>query len=154
MLLLLCTLPLFRRYHYEPFLISHLLCAIVLVYSTWRHVRKTDGLPKNCLLATVSLSAATLTFRAARVLARNITNGQFPSKLTLTSNSNPDSDDAFHVTIVLPRPWKIQAGEWIRLSVPRVGFWSLFQSHPFMVVWSESNSSSLSLLIKPRSGFT
>ncbi|KAK2809762.1 hypothetical protein FQN50_003607 [Emmonsiellopsis sp. PD_5] len=154
MLLLLCMMPLLRRHQFELFLTLHLACAMFLAYSLWRHVGKSDGLPRNCVIAAAGLFVTTFALRLGRSLFRNLTYGHFLSRLTLISDCRPDSDDAFQVNIVLPRPWEMQAGEWVRVSVPRVGFWYLFQSHPFMVAWSEDDGSSMSLLVKPQSGFT
>ncbi|KAJ5927149.1 hypothetical protein N7516_008922 [Penicillium verrucosum] len=66
--------------------------------------------------------------------------------------------DVARMTLSLPRPWTVRAGERISLGIPYVGIFYLFQSHPFTITWWESDSKgravSISVLFRPRSGFT
>ncbi|PGH19274.1 hypothetical protein AJ80_04027 [Polytolypa hystricis UAMH7299] len=157
-LLLLCVSLIIQRRYYEIFLKAHLACTIFLIYSLWRHVQLRGRFVRLCVATSAALFMATFTLRVARALFRNLAFGKFFCRLTLNSQQGSNPGDAFEVKITLPRPWKVKAGEWIKLSVPHVGLFYLFQTHRFVVVWSEdgsgSNASSISLLIKPRSGFT
>jgi predicted ferric reductase len=63
---------------------------------------------------------------------------------------------ALLVSVTVPRPWRVKAGQYVYLSVPRAGFWSIFQRHPFMISsWNEGTDGlTVELLVKPRRGFT
>ncbi|CRG92811.1 Genome polyprotein [Talaromyces islandicus] len=56
------------------------------------------------------------------------------------------------------RPFKVRAGQFFQLRIPGVSVWSLFQNHPFAVVWWDEDkngcATSLSFLVQVRSGFT
>lgn len=62
------------------------------------------------------------------------------------------------ITLSLPRPWAIRAGQRVNLGVPFVGIFYLFQSHPFAISWWETDTRgraiSISILVRPQSGFT
>ncbi|KAJ5110860.1 hypothetical protein N7532_001395 [Penicillium argentinense] len=89
-----------------------------------------------------------------RVFYRNIVIGKDPVRLSLSSHR----DDIGRITISLPRPWVVRAGERINLGVPHVGIFYLFQNHPFTIAWWECDSKgraiSISVLFRSRSGFT
>ena len=62
---------------------------------------------------------------------------------------------ATQVRIVLPRPVKVEAGQYINLWIPSVGLWSWTQTHPFTVTsWSRSAQDTLELLVQPRRGLS
>lgn len=85
-------------------------------------------------------------------LHRNIAWGKpFPRAL-LKQNGLSTS-----ITVELPRPLKIDAGQYINLWIwaPRVSKWSWMQSHPFVVTsWLPKEQSSLELFVQPRGGLT
>jgi NAD(P)H-flavin reductase len=84
------------------------------------------------------------------VLYRNIT---LKSGISCAEISN--IDDFVQIRLNLSRSLKVSAGQYIGLWIPGISFWSFLQNHPFTVVsWTEGKSSSLDLLIEPRSGFT
>ncbi|OJD27007.1 hypothetical protein ACJ73_01604 [Blastomyces percursus] len=95
-----------------------------------------------------------------RSLFRNFTFKNALGRLTLISESPLDtsnsSAEAYRVDISLSRPWKVKAGEWINLTLPKVGFLYTCQAHPFTVAWWEEDetgyASSISLLIKKDQG--
>lgn len=64
--------------------------------------------------------------------------------------------DALQLIITSPRPWKVTAGQYIYLTVPRASTFSIFQRHPFTISWWKrlEGSLELTLLIQPRDGFT
>lgn len=95
---------------------------------------------------------------------RNLALGKRLARAEITRLREPkkaDEDDELppHVlliTISVPREWRVKAGQYIFLSIPRVGVFSGIQSHPFMIVWWDRDVKGLtiSLLVKPRHGFT
>ncbi|KAH1894043.1 hypothetical protein KXW40_005924 [Aspergillus fumigatus] len=59
------------------------------------------------------------------------------------------------VLVNLSRPMKLDAGQYIYLSLPSLTFWSWLQSHPFTVIsWSNQEQDTLELFIQPRRGFS
>jgi hypothetical protein len=63
--------------------------------------------------------------------------------------------DRITVRLILPKPVKVKAGQYINLWLPSVGLWSWAQTHPFMVTsWSDEKQPVLDLLIEPRRGLS
>jgi predicted ferric reductase len=59
------------------------------------------------------------------------------------------------VLVNLSRPMKLDAGQYIYLSLPSLTFWSWLQSHPFTVMsWSNEERDTLELFVQPQRGFT
>jgi NAD(P)H-flavin reductase len=62
------------------------------------------------------------------------------------------------ITIKPRHPFKVRAGQYLHLWMPGVDFWSLFQTHPFMITWWDEDqhgrACSILLLAQPRRGFT
>lgn len=60
------------------------------------------------------------------------------------------------IRIKLTRPWTILPGHYIQLCIPKLGFWSMLQTHPFMVAWWEEQQDgvSIDILIERKGGFT
>ncbi|KNG84829.1 hypothetical protein ANOM_009840 [Aspergillus nomiae NRRL 13137] len=89
-----------------------------------------------------------------RILFRNLVIGRKCTKLTLHTYG----ENIARLTLTLPRPWGVRAGERVVLSIPSIGLFYLVQSHPFAICWWEDDGTkkavSVSLLFRPRSGFT
>jgi len=60
------------------------------------------------------------------------------------------------IDINVPRKWQVKAGQYILLSVPKLGVFSGFRGHPFMISWWKWNEKGLtiSLLVKVSTGLT
>lgn len=152
MLLSLLLLPLVRRRVYEVFLRTHQGCAIFTLYSIWRHVHTSYTKYWVYLLAIIFMTTATL--QVSRMLFRNISGRQKTTRCV----SELCGNDIVRITVLLPRPWVVRAGESISLNIPGLGFRYIFQSHPFSIAWWDEDTvgriHSISLLIRARSGFT
>ncbi|KAI4167253.1 MAG: hypothetical protein LQ343_007350 [Gyalolechia ehrenbergii] len=64
---------------------------------------------------------------------------------------------AVRLSLSVPRPWNVRAGQYINLWIPGVSFRSFvtLQSHPFTIAsWTNGRAMSLDFLIEPRAGFT
>ncbi|KAJ6168716.1 hypothetical protein N7497_001559 [Penicillium chrysogenum] len=89
-----------------------------------------------------------------RIIYRNVVMGRSYVRMNL----QPYMGDVARMTLSLPRPWVVRAGQRINLGVPSVGIFYIFQSHPFAISWWESDVNgravSISILLRPRSGFT
>jgi NAD(P)H-flavin reductase len=73
-----------------------------------------------------------------------------------TSESEKDpAVNAVHIRVLLPRPVKVEAGQYINLWIPSVSLRSWMQTHPFTVTsWSRGKQDTMELLVEPRTGFT
>lgn len=59
------------------------------------------------------------------------------------------------IHVLLPRPVKVEAGQYINLWIPLVSLWSWMQTHPFTVTsWSEGAQDTVKLLVHPCCGLT
>ncbi|KAJ6119114.1 hypothetical protein N7471_013065 [Penicillium samsonianum] len=62
---------------------------------------------------------------------------------------------AAHIRILLPRPSKVEAGQYINLLMPSISLSSWMQTHPFTVVsWSRDRQDTIELLLQPRDGLS
>jgi NAD(P)H-flavin reductase len=128
---------------------------MVALYAIWQHTHTMEGtdawvyLRGSAIVFILSLGA-----QLTRIVFRNLAIGRKCTKLTL----HIYGENVARLTLTLPRPWAVQAGERVELSAPSVGLFYLPQSHPFAICWWEDNGTgkavSVSLLFRPRSGFT
>lgn len=145
-----------RRTWYELFLKTHLLSILSLNIALWFHLTLSIN------TAALSLSIASLfwiiqtVIWACCLLYRNSGNsGRVDHHIY--SFHRERAVDALYLTIGLHRPWKVKPGQYVYVTLPsrhRGGI----QAHPYLIVWSEEDSSgrstSISLLIECRSGFS
>jgi hypothetical protein len=97
-----------------------------------------------------ALFLSMLTLQSLRFLYRNMAQGATLSRAYVAC-----AGDAVKVRLVLSRPVRVEAGQYIELWMPAAGFCAFLQSHPFTVVsWSEHKQGYLDLLIQPRKGLT
>ncbi|KAJ5084788.1 hypothetical protein NUU61_009367 [Penicillium alfredii] len=154
MFLALVLLPLVKKRVYEVFLITHLGCAMALIYAIWQHTRSAHERLWAFPVTYISIFAITGALQLVRIFYRNMVIGRNPVRLIL----RPYVGDVARITLLLPRPWTVRAGERINLGVPHVGIFYLAQSHPFAISWWEDDGRgravSISVLFRPRSGFT
>ncbi|KAE8397426.1 hypothetical protein BDV37DRAFT_276930 [Aspergillus pseudonomiae] len=155
MFLSLAILPLVRKRVYEVFLRTHQGCAIVALYAIWRHTHTMrDSHAWVYSWGCVIVFILSLSAQIARLIFRNLVIGKKCTKLTL----HTFGENIARLTLTLPRPWAVQAGERVELSAPSIEISYLAQSHPFTICWWEDNDTgeavSVSLLLRPRSGFT
>lgn len=133
---------------------SHLACAIALIFTIWKHTRAMPGKSWAYALGYLCTFSVIGLLQGIRILYRNFVIGKSSVRLRLRIYKG----DVARMTLSLPRPWTVRAGERISLGIPYVGIFYLFQSHPFTITWWESDSKgravSISVLFRPRSGFT
>lgn len=59
------------------------------------------------------------------------------------------------IRIVLPRPLRVKAGQYVNIWLPTVSIMSWTQTHPFMVTsWSPEKQDVLELFVESRRGIT
>ena len=155
----MCCLLLFtwiRSPLYEFFLKSHFLLAILIMVALWRHLTIKSSFSRVYVLVATSIFAFTTLLRYTRLLFRQFSWSQpyAASRVIQVHKAN----DAICIEIDVRRPWNARAGQYIYIWMPFCSFWSLFQSHPFMISWwtpdTDGRAGKIYLLVKPRYGFT
>ena len=147
-----------RQYGYEVFLYSHRAITIALIVALWEHIRSRQSLSRTLLISTFGVFLASTIFQNARQTYKNIAWGRHGVRLVSTSQVR-QCNESLIVQIRLPRPWKIQPGEYIYLSLLTWKCASLFQRHPFMITWWENADDKdkahlLYIMIDPQQGWT
>ncbi|KAL9592364.1 MAG: hypothetical protein Q9179_006788 [Wetmoreana sp. 5 TL-2023] len=157
-----------RHAFYETFLHLHIALVILSIVFLWKHLDNTH--PQKYLLAVIIIWAIERLTRFASLVYRNVGRGGTKAELELLPG------DACRVTLKMVRPWAFQPGQYAFITVPSVGLWT---SHPFSLAWSNGGTdeknqdsekgyqisaddilsssrdkTSMSLIIRRRSGFT
>lgn len=136
---------------YELALVCHSLLWKLLVAALWIHISSATTTTKILRILATAFPLAILSWMWLRIAWRNFswTRGRTMASIRLTG-------DALQLIITSPRPWKVTAGQYIYLTVPRASTFSIFQRHPFTISWWKrlEGSLELTLLIQPRDGFT
>lgn len=131
------------------------------MYSTWQHIPAHNGPPKlyvyialGTLGLTTCLELVTLFYRNGLFSGRGAPRA-LVSPAIWKSQESDNTAIAAHIRVVLPRPVKVEPGQYINLWIPSVGLWSWTQTHPFTVTsWSRGEQDSIELLVQPRRGMT
>lgn len=147
-----------HRLAYECFLRIHQSLAILLLYSIWRHLPESALLPRRLIL--VSLGSFTIT-SLIQIISFCYRSALFTSRghprAYISCNEIDDGNDehgkseendmkSLRVQVALPRPMKLDAGQYVSLWMPMVNFWSWTQVHLFMVTsWSRGKQIMLDL---------
>ncbi|KAL4936467.1 hypothetical protein BDV06DRAFT_233358 [Aspergillus oleicola] len=183
--LVLIAIPWFRQWSYEIFIRGHQVLAGLFVYGTWQHISKNQSirtyvlialgifgvnliiqlitlLHRNGLFTGRGAPRAIVTFssREARVAVK-VDNPKKEKEAAVRQDghvarlSTRDTVKAAHILLILPRPVKVEAGQYINLWMPSVSLWSWMQTHPFTVTsWSKYTQDTIELLVQPRHGLT
>ncbi|KAH9206361.1 cell surface metalloreductase [Leptodontidium sp. 2 PMI_412] len=148
-LLLLLSIPILRRPSYELFLRIHQSLALLVMYSTLRHLMLTSKFPWLFVYIFAGICAALFVFQLGTAVFRNKAWGHSFSQAYITR-----VNDTVRIRIVASRPVEVKAGQYINIWIPYVS-WYILQSHPFVVTnWVEGKQGTLDLFIQPRRGFT
>ena len=136
-----------RTFSYEAALRTHQTLAFALAYGLWRHISPTDTFPGLYLYVGGALFIAFAILWLLSVLYRN-RSGFSTAQISYNFG-------ALKVTLDLPRPLKVKAGQYVCLWIPWAGFGAVAQSHPFTIIsWSNEPQEEFELFIEPRRGFT
>lgn len=159
--LALFSIPWFRRWSYEIFLRGHQILTGLFVYGTWRHLPTKSGPPKLYFWIALGIMGLTSCLQLVALLYRN---GLFAGRgapralVSFTSRKSKENGTtitAAQIRLLLPQPVQVEAGQYINLWIPSVGFWSWTQTHPFTVTsWSRDRQDTIELLVQPRRGLT
>jgi predicted ferric reductase len=133
---------------YEAFLRCHQILAIGVLYSLWRHVHSRRA--EIYILAASCIFASTLVLEVSFILFRNVAFSRIGSRALISRHNG-----VIRMTIFVTRPWKPKGGEYVNIWMPSASFWSILQSHPFMIASSSHGpKASIDLVIEPQRGFT
>ena len=149
--LLLTFLPLFQRLAYEIFLRIHQALAGLCIYAVWRHLPSDALFPRLYVYIMAGVFLLTFILQSAVFFYRNGAFGSGGCPRALITHDN----NAIKICVVLSRPMKVDAGQYINLWIPNVSFWSWVQSHPFVITsWSRGKQNTLDLFVEPRRGLS
>lgn len=140
-------MPLLRKWAYEPYLRTHQMLAVGVVFATSKHLMSIKDFTWTALIIYGSVVLALAIFYTGLTLYRNKKWGyQWPRILVRLDN------EVILATMSLSRPLTVEPGQYLNLWVPSL---SLLSSHPFIIAsWSSNPQKSFDLIIQPRSGFT
>ena len=156
---MLLTMLLFIRFlrqsSYDIFLRIHQTLAALMFYAVWRHITLAIfSISLYMIVGFEVLSGSTL-IQLAIVLHRNLALNQADAMASLSKLRFKKRKNILFIDIIVARPWKVRAGQYINLGVPTFSLRSIFQSHSFIVAcWIESISLYLCALVKPQDGLT
>jgi predicted ferric reductase len=150
-LLSLLCLPLLRKLSYEFFLRSHQILAVTVLFSVWRHLGLEIVFSWYCLTTCVTILFLTSVLELIQILLRVHFFWHGLARATVKR-----AGDVVSITIYVPVPLTIEAGQFISIWIPRISFWSFLQTHPFVVASAErlELGTRLQLMVEPRHGWT
>ncbi|KAL4961382.1 ferric reductase family protein [Aspergillus stella-maris] len=180
--LVLIAIPWIRQWSYEIFLRGHQALAGLFVYGTWQHISQNQSIRTYVLIA-LGIFGVNLIVQLITLLYRNgLFTGRGAPRAIVTFSAREarvkvndpkkekeavrhdghdarlsprDTVKAAHILLILPRPVKVEAGQYINLWMPSVSLWSWMQTHPFTVTsWSKCTQDTMELLVQPRHGLT
>jgi NAD(P)H-flavin reductase len=109
----------------------------------------------------VAAFATSAVLQALQIIYRNLSTSQANGRASLTklrpkkTTNNYKGKEVFFIDITVARSWKVRAGQYVNLWMPFFSLRSLFQSHPYMIVyWTRGTSLSLCLLVEAQGGLT
>jgi NAD(P)H-flavin reductase len=106
--------------------------------------------PQLYVYIFAGIFVSTLVLETSIMLYRN---GLFRSKYTQAVITRDNG--TIRIIIHPSRPIRVDAGKYINLWIRSGNFWSLLQSHPFVVTsWEEGKQNALDVFIKPCQGLT
>ncbi|KAL4780128.1 hypothetical protein BJX76DRAFT_59413 [Aspergillus varians] len=162
--LALLSIPWFRRWSYEAFLRAHQILAVLFVYGTWQHLQFQTRSSKIYLFIALGIFGLTLFLQLSTLLYRNGLFAGRGSPRAIVSFSTRKYEEegtvvtvvtAIYVRVLLPRPFKLEAGQYINIWMPSVNLLSWMQTHPFTVTsWSKGRQDTMELFLQPRRGLT
>ncbi|KAH7032584.1 uncharacterized protein B0I36DRAFT_205301, partial [Microdochium trichocladiopsis] len=141
-----------RKHLYEVADKTHKALAVIIAFSTWQHISTTAYVQQWLLFTLIGMIGLVHAVQFLLFLYRNIRWGKpFPEADIIKDGV------IVRIVLQLPRPIKIDAGQYISLSIVSraLGYWSWAQSHPFTITsWSPLKQDKLELYVQCRGGLT
>ena len=151
--LIITSLSFFRRHLYETFVRLHQILSAVIMVGIWMHV---PGNPKTSptiyLLIASCIWLGFRLIRIATIVLRNFHRGTHRCRAVIWS-----LPDAVQVHVIVSRPWKYRAGQYLYLCVLGSRYSTWVQSHPYFVSWwykNEEGQDVVVLIISRQRGFS
>lgn len=147
-----------KRIWYELFLKVHLCIAILAATSLWIHLSPIHLVSKVLLLLMSGLLSLSLLLWTGRLIRRNRSSDSSKHLGYFDAGSQHDLQlkEAGRLEIPVVRPWKVQPGQYIQVSIPTFRFLSFLQTHPFNICWwtydEKGILKSIYVLMGKRSG--
>lgn len=147
----------FRHATYEVFRRPHQMLAFAQLYAIWRHLPSAAKKSSLYVVVAILIPTFSLLYYSSLGLYRN---GMIPGRgrtcMTLSYRGVVGEEKAaLNLHITLPRPIKVDPGQYVNLWMPSVSFWSWAQVHPYMVVsWEENPVDELDVIVEARPGFS
>jgi len=149
-LLMLLSVPVFRRPSYEFFLRTHQVLTFACAYALWRHLSSKSLIVRICLYISMGMFGLTSLLQVCSILYRNVSFQRGFPRAGVTKMSS-----GIKLTIMVPSRLQIKPGQYINLWIPSISFWSFLQSHPLVVAsCADGEQTTLELLIGPQRGLT
>lgn len=130
-----------RHAFYETFLHLHIALVILSFVALWMHL--SGMFQKTLLFAAIATWILDRGLRLVNLIYRNVGHGG--TKATIEALPG----DALRVSFNIARPWNVQPGQHIYVTIPSIGLWT---SHPFSIAWNETTapfSRTLDMSEKP-----
>ncbi|KAL2866166.1 NADPH oxidase family protein [Aspergillus lucknowensis] len=158
-LLLLFSVPLFRRFSYDLFLSAHRALAVTCVYFLWRHLPSRDIVPRIYLHAPLGVLLLSSVSQFVYFLYLNgFLSSRSGRRAVVVTKKGAEPTKAgvpMTIRVKLSRPLAVKAGQYVKLWMPSVSLFAWMQTHPFMVTsWSPGKQDTLELLVQTCRGLT
>ena len=145
---------------YELFLTSHSLSSFALLTMLWLHVGVRRSFSLVCLSVATGFLLCQKILWISLLLYRNAGSGPLCQATVTRFGRASGEDEVLQVHVVLKRPWHIQPGQFLYLSLPHYGYFGsgFLESHPYMIAWftddQEASTRTVTLLIRCSRGFS
>ena len=117
---------------------------MIMLSALWSHTTASSTTPRLYVYVLIGSFVFTTILETAQILYRNFALGQSSSRISLARR-----DASVQVSLSIPRPWNVKAGQYVNIWVPSIALW---QSHPYTIVsWS---LTTITFLVEPRGRFS
>lgn len=155
-----------RRHFYEVFIQLHFWTTALAAVALLKHLAVQRPAARLYILVGIFSGLFLVAVGAISDCLRNVRlgRGHWLPKISVEKVYRTVDDDqivmtdAYHVHLWVNRSFKVHPGQYLYLTVPWLGLPSLFQSHPFWIVWWDHDTAHdgmhLQMLVRQRHGFT
>jgi len=121
----------------------HVILSLCAVVGIWRHLSLQMKPVQWLAVGAMTMWGFLTALQYVMYFYRNFQWATPWGSTTVT----PLNSDVFLLRVTVPRSFTVKGGEYVYLWMPRVSFWSILQSHPFMISWWEAKGNSLDLFM-------
>ncbi|QSS51642.1 hypothetical protein I7I53_07010 [Histoplasma capsulatum var. duboisii H88] len=147
-------LPWIRSWSYHFWTTAHALLSITSLIMLRLHLKGPRAIDTASILLAAGLLVCTSIIHCFQIIFRN-----FSATKSLQIVKVLKRSGVVELTFSPSRPWKVQAGQYIYLTVPIPGsFWSFACSCPYYVTWWEDapdgTAATVSVIVRVQSGLS